>query len=145
MLYDIHIYKYVYIRLNNIPAACIIRRDRLGGKSRSSVTFSKVVVPRGQIISINTIRHHSFTRCYFLFRGFFFLSAGSLFALLIVQPSSYGLVIAHIYVYIITRVCVPKKIFIHELLIRNCISNPPSSRTQTRAHTIAPLSEPPTH
>jgi len=54
-----------YTHINNIP----VLYETVWGKSRRSVTFSKVVVPRGQIITINTTS--PFVCSFFLFRNFF--------------------------------------------------------------------------
>lgn len=96
-----------------------------------SVTFSKVVVRRGQIITINTTS--PFVCSFFLFR-IFFTHSFSFFRHCHAHSSSPMRT---------SYVCVPKKIFIFELLIRKCISNSPSFRTHTtHSNTLLPLSKP---
>jgi len=116
-----------YTHINNIP----VLYDTVRGKTWRSVTFSKVVVPRGQIITINTTS--PFVCSFFLFRIFFTLSF-SIFRHCHARSSSPMRT---------SCVCDPKKIFIFELLIRKCISYSPSFPTHTtHSNTLLPLSKP---
>lgn len=118
-----------YTHINNIP----VLYETVWGKSRMSVTFSKVVVPQGQIITINTT---SLFVCLFFFFRIFFTILFSFFCRPCHARSSSPIHTSY--------VCVPEKIFIFEFLIRKCISNSPSFRTHTtHANTLLPLSKPP--
>lgn len=76
-----------YTRINNIP----VLYETVWGKSRMSVTFSKVVVPQGQIITINTT---SLFVCSFFFLSDFFHYP----VFLLLPPLSRALIVTNTYI-----------------------------------------------